>query len=196
MKMKVEEKLKESINSSQLVIISHPYLYYAIKKYLDGKPFIYEAQDVEAVIKEQMLPDSRIKKELIRDICQIEKECCEASSIILTCSKNDQILLNQKYDVSMDKMIEVPNGVDCEEIYFTSISERIENKKMLGLDQEKLGVFMGSWHQPNLEACETIFKIALDCPDTKFCLWAASVRILEIESCRKMLDCLGWLVKK
>lgn len=191
-----EEKLKESINSSQLVIISHPYLYYAIKKYLDGKPFIYEAQDVEAVIKEQMLPDSRIKKELIRDICQIEKECCEASSIILTCSKNDQILLNQKYDVSMDKMIEVPNGVDCEEIYFTSISERIENKKMLGLDQEKLGVFMGSWHQPNLEACETIFKIALDCPDTKFLLMGSQCAYFRNRKLPKNVGLLGLVSKE
>ena len=29
---------------------------------------------------------------------------------------------------------------------------------------------MGSWHQPNLEACEEILHIALKCPDVKFLL--------------------------
>ena len=96
----------------------------------------------------------------------------------------------------MDKMIEVPNGVDCEEIYFTSISERIENKKMLGLDQEKLGVFMGSWHQPNLEACETIFKIALDCPDTKFLLMGSQCAYFRNRKLPKNVGLLGLVSKE
>ncbi|MDE7311937.1 MAG: glycosyltransferase [Eubacterium sp.] len=191
-----EEKLKESINSSELIIISHPYLYYAIKKYLNGKPFIYEAQDVEAVIKDQMLPNSRIKKELMQDIFQIEKECCEKSVFIMTCSKEDQQLLNQKYGISTDKMIEVPNGVDCDEIPFTSVPERIKNKKDMGLLGEKLGIFMGSWHQPNLEACEAIFQIALECPDTKFLLMGSQCEYFRNRKLPKNVGLLGLVSKE
>lgn len=191
-----EEKLKESINSSEIVIVSHPYLYYAIKKYLNGKPFIYEAQDVEALIKEQMLPNSRIKRGLIQEISKIEKECCEASSVILTCSKQDQRSLNQTYGVSMKKMIVVPNGVDCDEIYFTPIRERIRNKESLGLKQEKLGVFMGSWHQPNLEACEAIFKIALECPDTKFLLMGSQCDYFRKRKLPENVGLLGLVSKE
>ncbi len=165
-----EEQLEKSLNESELVIVSHPYLYHAVKKYLNEKPFIYEAHNVESVIKEQMLPDSKIKKELLRQVYQIEKECCENSRFIMTCSKEDQILLNQKYGVPFSKMAVIPNGVDCEQIPYTSIEERLENKKRRHLEHETIGVFMGSWHQPNLEACEEIIRIALKCPDVKFLL--------------------------
>ena len=191
-----EEVLQKSIQSSSLTVISHPYLYYAAKRHLNGEPFIYEAHNVESLMKHQMLPDSKIKKELVAQVFQIEQECCEKCLFIMTCSKDDQILLNQKYGVSMDKMIEVPNGVDCEEIHFTSISERIENKKKLGLDQEKLGVFMGSWHQPNLEACETIFKIALDCPDTKFLLMGSQCAYFRNRKLPKNVGLLGLVSKE
>lgn len=165
-----EEQLEKSLNESELVIVSHPYLYYAVKKYLNEKPFIYEAHNVESVIKEQMLPDSKIKKELIRQVYQIEKECCENSKFIMTCSKEDQITLYQKYGIPFHKMVVIPNGVDCDEIHYTSMEERLKNKKRLQLEHETIGVFMGSWHQPNLEACEEILHIALKCPDVKFLL--------------------------
>lgn len=185
------EKLKESIHSSEIVIISHPYLYDAVKEYLNGKPLIYEAQDVESVIKEQMLPNSKIKKDLMKEVFRIEKQCCEQCSFILTCSKEDQLLLNKTYGVSVEKMVEVPNGVDCNEISYISISERIKNKKSMGLEQETLGVFMGSWHQPNLEACEEIFQIALECPDTKFLLMGSQCMYFRNKRLPKNVGLLG-----
>jgi glycosyltransferase involved in cell wall biosynthesis len=67
-------------------------------------------------------------------------------------------------------MLLVPNGVNCDEIFFTDIEKRIKNKQELGILDETLGLFMGSWHQPNLESCEIIFEIAKKCPHIKFLL--------------------------
>ena len=164
------KSLKTSIEKSDLVIFSHPYLYPLAKQYLNGKPFIYEAQDVEYVIKNGILPESSVKQKLLDSIFEVEKECCERAKFIMTCSEEDREKINNVYQISVEKVIVVPNGVNTKEIQFTSVKQRLENKKRLGLDGEKIGIFMGSWHGPNLEACEVLFKVAERCPDVKFML--------------------------
>ena len=162
--------LSASIEKSDLVIFSHPYLYPLAKKYLCGKPFIYEAQDVEYIIKKGILPESRVKQELIDLIFKVEKECCDNAEIILTCSEEDRKKICEVYHIPREKIIVVPNGVNTKEIQFTSVQQRRQNKMKLGLNEEKIGVFMGSWHGPNLEACKVLFQIAERCPDAKFML--------------------------
>lgn len=41
---------------------------------------------------------------------------------------------------------------------------------------------MGSWHGPNLEACERIFEIAQKCPDTVFLLMGSQCQYFEKKS--------------
>ena len=164
------ETLKHAIDKSDIVIVSHPYLYNEIKKYVKNQMIIYEAHNVESKLKEEMLPESKYKKMFVQSIFDVEKECCENSHLIMTCSKEDQETINKIYGISKDKMVEVPNGVDCIKTYFTDLETRLKNKENLGLENEKIGIFMGSWHQPNLDACEEIFKIAKRCPNVKFLL--------------------------
>ena len=164
------QNLKTSIEKSDFVIFSHPYLYPVAKRYLDGKPFIYEAQDVEYIIKNGILPESSVKQELLDAIYEAEKECCEKAQFIMTCSEEDREKIHEVYKIPKSKVIIVPNGVNTKEIQFTSVKQRIGNKERLGLSGEKIGVFMGSWHGPNLEACEALFKVAERCIDVKFML--------------------------
>ena len=184
-------KLQKSIESSEMVVISHPYLYYAAQKYISYCPFVYEAHNVEYLMKKEMLPESSVKEELLKQIFQVEKECCEKSAFIMTCSKEDQYKLHELYGVSIDKMIEIPNGVDCQEICYTSVHERMENKNKLGLGKETIGVFMGSWHQPNLEACEYIFDIASECPETKFLLMGSQCEYFRNKKIPRNVGLLG-----
>lgn len=162
------DALKNSMQSSDYVVLCHPYLYNEVRKYIGDKKIIYEAQDVEFILKKRMLPNTHLTKVLLQQVFDIEKECCENSTLIMTCSYEDKVTLHNLYGISMDKIIVVPNGVDCDETYYTSVEQRLESKKRLGLEEEKLALFMGSWHNPNLEACEDIFKIAPNCPDVKF----------------------------
>lgn len=164
------DTLKGSIEKCDLVIFSHPYLYPLGKQYLNGKPFIYEAHNVEYLMKKEMLPESIIKEELLSWVFEAEKECCEKSQFIMTCSDEDREKIHELYEIPLDKIIVVPNGVNAKEIQFTPVIQRLENKKRLGLSNEKIGVFMGSWHGPNLEACEVLFKVAEQCPNVKFML--------------------------
>ena len=163
-------ELKRAIEDSFMVVISHPYLYPEAKKYLGDKKFVYEAHNVESLMKKGMLPENGCAEALVEQVFDVEKECCEKSEFIMTCSYEDAETLHKLYGVPLEKMIVVPNGVDCSATKYTSVNERLEMKKMLGLEHEKIGLFMGSWHQPNLDACEKIFEIAEKCPDVKFFL--------------------------
>jgi glycosyltransferase involved in cell wall biosynthesis len=163
-------KLKAAIETSDIVVCSHPYLYPEVKKYLGDKPFIYEAQDVEYEIKKGMLPKNDTSEKMLKQIYEVEKECCEKSQFILTCSEEDKIKLHELYGVPLDKILPVANGVDCKNTRYTNVQARLRNKERMGLSNEKMALFMGSWHGPNLESCEEIIRMAPQCPDVKFLL--------------------------
>lgn len=164
------EKLRTSISKSDFIILSHPYLYKEVREYVKGKKLIYEAQDVEFAIKKGMLPGTRQAKHLLEQLFEVEKACCQDSSFVMTCSDEDQKSLHEIYGISFDRMVTIPNGVDISATRYTPLDKRLLNKRNCGLDSECLGLFMGSWHRPNLEACEVIFRVARECPNVKFLL--------------------------
>ncbi|WP_455437067.1 glycosyltransferase family 4 protein [Hungatella hathewayi] len=188
--------LKTAINESDFVIISHPYLYEEAKKFLNGRKFIYEAHNVESVMKKNMLPNSRSSKELVNQVFDTEKECCERSEFIMTCSDEDCHTLEEIYHISRKKMIIVPNGVDTQSTAFTNVRDRLANKQSLGLNSEKIGLFMGSWHGPNLEACEKILEIASECPDCKFLLMGSQCGYFEKRKLPSNVGLLGIVDEK
>lgn len=152
------------------VIICHPYCYPAVKPFLTGKPLIYEAHNVEYILKQGILPDNEQGKELLKQVFEVEKECCDNSELITVCSEEDAENFHEVYGVPREKMLVIPNGVDCEGTVYIDDAKRKENKKRLGLENEKLALFMGSFHKPNLDACDEILRMAEKCPDIKFLL--------------------------
>lgn len=185
------KEIKKSIDSSELVIISHPYLYYEAKKYLNGKEFIYEAHNVEYLMKKEMLKDTRDTDEILNDVYEVEKECCEKSKFIITCSEEDRKKISELYLVDKERIVVVPNGVDVNKTGFTNIENRLQNKIELGLRNEKIGLFMGSWHGPNLKACEEIFNIAEKCQDTKFILMGSQCMYFKDKKIPNNVGLLG-----
>lgn len=184
-------EIERAVGEADSVILSHPYLYPQVSKYLGAKEFIYEAQDVEYVIKKGMLPDNFTSKALLEQIYKVEKECCEKSSLIMTCSEEDKKTLAELYHLDEQKIIVVPNGVDCDETPFVPVEQRLKNKKKLGLENEKIGLFMGSWHQPNLDACEKIFEIAKKCSDVKFLLMGSQCLYFQNKDIPNNVGLLG-----
>ena len=162
--------LKRAMADADLVVVSHPYLYHEVKKYLGDRPLIYEAQDVEYDIKKGILPDSPEGREFLNLVRATEEECCKAASLIVVCSQEDAERLSQLYDVPTGRMVVVPNGVDTQSIPYTDIKSRRANKKEMDLENQKIALFMGSWHPPNLEACRIIFDFARQTPDIHYLL--------------------------
>jgi len=164
------ELLKKSLDDSEFAVLSHPYLYHEVKKHSEGIKLAYEAHNVEYLLKKNVLPDNESSREILKLLFDIEKECCHKSEFVFTCSDEDKDSLCELYDVPPDKVIIVPNGVDCSQTAFTDFRKRRENKTKLDLGNETLALFIGSYHEPNIEACEHIFKIAEKCPDVRFLL--------------------------
>jgi glycosyltransferase involved in cell wall biosynthesis len=126
-------------------------------------------QYVEYVLKKSVYKNkNKITHDIIQLIYNIEKEACCKSKYILTCSDEDKDTLTKLYNVSPDKFIVAPNGVDCNEIAFVSREERRALKGKLGLENELLAIFIGSWHPPNIEACKYIIDTAENVPQVKF----------------------------
>lgn len=187
------EELNRSISESDMVILSHPYLSPEVKKYIGNKPYIYEAQDIEYMLKKYMLPNNETSEKLLKAVFDIEKECCQNSGFIMACSKDDKQKLSELYNIPLDKIIIVPNGVDADLVKFTNFESRKANKKKLGIENEKIVLFMGSWHQPNLEACKYIFKLAEKTPEIKYLLMGSQCLYFRNKKIPKNVGLLGVL---
>lgn len=186
-----KKKLEELIVESDIVIFSHPYLYNVAKEFITNQFIIYEAQDVEYVIKKEMLATSSHTQDLVNNVFDIEKTCCQKSDLIMACSQEDRKKIYDIYGVEESKIIVVPNGVDCLNTNFTPVGERQHLKKMLGLENEKLGIFIGSWHKPNLEAAENIIEFAPKCKGAKFLLMGSQCDYFKDKKLPENVGLLG-----
>jgi len=76
----------------RLAVASHPYLLPALESVRQGQTLIYEAQDVEAVLKQSILPANRLGRYFLRLTESIERRCCDLSSLVMTCSEGTPAL--------------------------------------------------------------------------------------------------------
>lgn len=167
-----EAKAKELITWSDLVILTcNPYLYPCLEPYLKDKLFIYDAHDVAYSVKTSLLSNvGHYKKKFLKDQFEVEKACCDRATLILTCSENDKNEIAEIFNIIPDKILVVPNGVDMMNTFFTGVPQRILNKEKLGIRDKKIGIFLGSAHPPNFDACDSIINFAYRCPETYFFL--------------------------
>jgi glycosyltransferase involved in cell wall biosynthesis len=161
------EALRASAKSSDFIIACHPYLLPAIQA-VSNKPIWYEAQDVEVELKKGILPNNVIGHELLELTRKVEEECCRLSQVIMVCASDDAKALHKIYGTDLSKIIEVPNGVDLETVSYIDIEKRHLKKKELNIVGSFTAIFLGSWHNPNLEAVRHIFKMAQKLPQINF----------------------------
>ncbi|MDD2768544.1 MAG: glycosyltransferase [Methylococcus sp.] len=156
-------------------VACHPYFYPLIRS-VASCPIWYEAQDVEAQIKEAMLPQGPQRDYWVSRVRDVEQACCDEANIILACSQNDSDTLARLYRVTAGKVTVVPNGTDLDAITFRDqVSRRGLKKKLFPmLEPRPLVLFMGSGHNPNLEAVEQIFQFAVAIPAAAFLVLGSS----------------------
>src|SRR5204863_2948712 len=93
---------------------------------------------------------------LVETVREIEAETCYASDLIVCCSAADRDELCRLYGPDPARIVIAPNGVDTDVIRFTPPSARDLRKAELGLTGQRIAVFVGSWHPPNLDAAELV----------------------------------------
>jgi len=131
------------------------------------QPLIYEAQDVEVVLKRTVLPDNLLGRYFLRLTESVERLACQLSHSVLACCEEDAKCLSKMFDVSQDKMVVVPNGVDAESIPFHSVAER-RRRRSHNKGPRFTVLFLGSWHGPNIDAVLALMEVARRTPWSRF----------------------------
>lgn len=146
------EKIKELAADSDIIIFSHPYLWPLNTFISSDKYVIYEAHNLEYLLKKDYVKDSRY----INKIYDTEKEASLKSDLIFCTSEEDKKNLIEIYGSNPEKILVTPNGVDTFGMHFIQSEEREKQKHLTGLSDFTTIIFVGSWHPPNLEALKFI----------------------------------------
>ncbi len=163
-----EDVLRREINLSDIVMVDRPYLYDVAKKLANGRPIIHRSHNIEYYFKKANIPKSLKGTEILNSLFDTEMRCCQGCELNFSCSELDIQMMNDKYNVDEKKQKFIANGIDIEEVDFTTISNRKKKKNNWGLKGTKLAVFIGGGHKPNVEACEEIIKASYYCPEISF----------------------------
>jgi glycosyltransferase involved in cell wall biosynthesis len=158
---------REAKDASALVAC-HPYLYPLLAQLANGRPVWYEAQDIESHLKARMLPDGPGKPAILEGIARVERACCAAAHWVFACSDGDAAVFEIEFGVARERLVVVPNGTDSRSIRYVGRDARARNKARLGATGVPLALFIGSWHQPNIEAVQTLFETARALPGVTF----------------------------
>lgn len=160
-------EVKNSCIDSEAVIISQPYTYFLIKEHID-KPIIYESHNVEYYLKSQMLKNTPYNLKLLKKLFEAEMGACLNAQFTTICALDDAKTMEKLYKFNAEKAVLVPNGVDLSTVPYISKKERTHLKASLHVENQLIILFIGSWHQPNIDAVEEIFKFSKKLPQCIF----------------------------
>ena len=167
------ERLAASAAEADVVIASHPYTFAAVRAVTDKRVWL-DAHNIEYTLKQKVLPPSDAGVELLEQTRQLEEQAARAAELILVCARSEGAELSAHYGLDESKIVEVPNGVNLEASHYVSPAKRAAVKARLGLQQTFTAIFLGAWHNPNLEAVEFIIKTAPSLPDINFLVIGSS----------------------
>jgi glycosyltransferase involved in cell wall biosynthesis len=161
------DALRESTRGAFAAVACHPYTFPAIREVTD-LPVWYEAQDVEAQLKNRVLTRGRRARALLSDVKRVERACCKEAQLVWACSSEDRDELIRRYRARPECVVVVPNGIALEEVRYVSPETRRENKRRLGMAGRSLAVFIASWHEPNVIAAQALLGLATRMSSTEF----------------------------
>ncbi len=158
------EAAKKVIEESDVLVAEQCYTYPLINKFGASKPKVYNSQNVEYILKEQMLAVAKNKDKLLGYVRDVEYAACDSSDLIIYCSKSDREKMKEVYpDFEENQYEVVKNGADLSSISYLTSNERKTLRKKLGISGT-IAIFIASWHEPNIEAVRHISMIAQKTP--------------------------------
>lgn len=150
------EAFRRLAAQSDAVSFAQPFQFSLISECPPHALVIHDTQNVEFELKRPILESSPASAPLLERVFAVEKRACEESDINFATHEAEADALSQLYGVSRERFIIVPNGVDVDDIPRIDPRLRLKRKEELGLSDFPTFLFIGSWHQPNLEALEFI----------------------------------------
>ncbi len=135
---------------ADVVVLEHPYLAPLLQTSAPPLHVIYEAFNVESVLKAAMLAPHPDRETLVAKVTAIEKKACADADRIICVSDEDR----KAFEASGHCGIAViQNGVDIQ------IGAEADLSAITGIFEGRaVAVFLGSGHIPNIEAVEFILR--------------------------------------
>lgn len=162
------QAVKAASIGARAIVLCHPFLYRCVNELGLNLPIWYEAQDVEFTLKKQMLPESPAAEVLLDAVRDVERQCWDGAEVAFTCSNTDIAGLEALYGKRASPTCTVPNGVDPALSPFVHPGDRSLLKAALGLHLGSSALFVGSWHEPNIQAARFIIDLASKLPTIEF----------------------------
>ncbi|HEX4079735.1 MAG TPA: glycosyltransferase [Rhizomicrobium sp.] len=139
---------------ADVVVFSHPWIYPLVREMLDParQLIVYDAHNMEALLRMELLDDGRAGTEIVRDVIRVEFELCHAAHLLLACSHEDRVAFNRFYGLAYERMRVIPNGTFTEKIRPATPGQKASARQELNLDSAPVAFFIGSNYHPNAEA--------------------------------------------
>lgn len=165
-------ELRRRLDGADLLMLAHPYMQPALEIVTPSIPVIYDAYNVESVLKDSMIADTPAGDEIRKLVRDVEAKTLQLSQLVAVCSQEDAERFVSDYDEVPPAHL-APNGADLSSLVRSIGSTRVDRRRRwlhsMGADVEtRLAIFLGSWHQPNLDAARDIHTIAAEMPETLF----------------------------
>lgn len=180
------DAVRASATDAAAIVACHPYVAPMLREAAPSIPLLYEAQDVETDLKAGFFRDP----ELLGVVRDHETEACREAEQILACTDGDADRLEALFGVPRERMVTVANGYDGERARYTPWEQRAALRRSVGVDRFTV-LFVGSWHEPNIEAARAVIAAAVELPSVRVLIVGsvgAALRDVEIPA---NVDVLG-----
>lgn len=148
--------LKDLISNADVVVAAHPYLAYVAFPITPSKTMrIYESYNVEYRIKENYFRTGTDRSHLsllLQDVRMVENYAATESHYMTAVSEEDRQEFVKLYDVSPNKISVIPNGTNVRSCDFLDFESKVNVRKILEIEDDFVGVFLGSNFAPNVES--------------------------------------------
>jgi glycosyltransferase involved in cell wall biosynthesis len=143
--------------TADLLICSHPWMFPWLPPN-GGPPLVYDSHNCEAAVKAALLSRTMAGRYLARRVERTERLAVTRSALVLACSPEDARQYVERYEAPRERLVDVPNGVDCERLRPADAARRAGARRDLGLGDGPLAIFVGSNYPPNVEAVDSLAR--------------------------------------
>jgi glycosyltransferase involved in cell wall biosynthesis len=149
------DAVRASAQDAAAVVACHAYPAQLLRESAPALPLLYEAQDVETDLKAGFFRDPA----LLDVVRRHERLACREAQQILTCTADDGDRLGTLFGAPPERIVTVANGYDGQRTRHTPWEQRIALRRRVGVERFTV-LFVGSWHEPNIEAAHAVIAAA------------------------------------
>lgn len=163
--------IRKKITECDVIKVEHPWQFkhlYETKP--RNKPIILDSHNVEIELITQTY-HGFFSKKIARIVNKKEYFAVTHADAIFVTSREDKEKIHKIYNIPKSKIYEIPNGTDISKFDF-----RRESRTEKKVKKEKIILFVGANHPPNIEAVKEIIKMREK-------IWEKNILFLVVGRC-------------